>query len=153
MDPAADPAPGTEGLNTQSQKERDRAGSLGASPSQKHVSHTGGPDPVLGKMSKGSAPRGCPQHHQGLFQSRGGGRLPWVVQWLRLHAPTAGAPGLISGQGTRAHVLKLMIPHAAMKTWRAKKTKSWGQIFIFRKSQMSRKHLARGEGGHLPQAS
>ena len=31
-----------------------------------------------------------------------------MVQWLRLHAPNAGGPGLISGQGTK-------IPHAATK--------------------------------------
>ena len=27
-----------------------------------------------------------------------------VVQWLRLHAPNAGDPGLIPGQGTRSHM-------------------------------------------------
>ena len=30
-----------------------------------------------------------------------------VVQWLRLHAPNAGSPGLIPGQGTRSHMLQL----------------------------------------------
>ena len=30
-----------------------------------------------------------------------------VVQWLRLHAPKAGGPGSIPGQGTRSHM-----PHA-----------------------------------------
>ena len=28
-----------------------------------------------------------------------------VVQWLRLHAPNAGGPGSIPGQGTRSHIL------------------------------------------------
>ncbi|TEA34995.1 hypothetical protein DBR06_SOUSAS9710069, partial [Sousa chinensis] len=32
-----------------------------------------------------------------------------VVQWLRLHAPNAGGPGLISGQGTRSHMLQLRV--------------------------------------------
>ncbi|TEA31888.1 hypothetical protein DBR06_SOUSAS8310129, partial [Sousa chinensis] len=32
-----------------------------------------------------------------------------VVQWLRLHAPNAGGPGSIPGQGTRSHM------HAATK--------------------------------------
>ena len=46
-----------------------------------------------------------------------------VVQWLRLHAPNAGGPGLIPGQGTRSHMLQLRvrmpqikIPHATSKT-------------------------------------
>ena len=30
-----------------------------------------------------------------------------VVQWLRLHAPSAGGPGLIPGQGTRSHMQQL----------------------------------------------
>ena len=30
-----------------------------------------------------------------------------VVQWLRLHAPNAGDPGLIPGQGTRFHMPQL----------------------------------------------
>ena len=45
-----------------------------------------------------------------------------VVQWLRLHAPKAGGPGSISGQGTGSHKLQLRvhkpqlkIPHAMMK--------------------------------------
>ena len=38
-----------------------------------------------------------------------------VVQWLRLHAPHAGGLGLISGQGTRSHMLELNISHAATK--------------------------------------
>ncbi|TEA29277.1 hypothetical protein DBR06_SOUSAS14810096, partial [Sousa chinensis] len=29
-----------------------------------------------------------------------------VVQWLRLHAPSAGGPGSIPGQGTRSHMLQ-----------------------------------------------
>ena len=44
------------------------------------------------------------------------------VHWLRLHAPNAGAPGSIPGQGTRSHrlllrvcVLQPKISHATMK--------------------------------------
>ena len=36
-----------------------------------------------------------------------------VVQWLRLHAPNAGGPGSIPGQGTRSLMLQLKIPHTA----------------------------------------
>ena len=32
---------------------------------------------------------------------------PLVVQWLRLHAPDAGSPGSIPGQGTRPHTPQL----------------------------------------------
>ena len=41
-----------------------------------------------------------------------------VVQWLRLHAPSVGRPGLIPGQRTRIHTLQLKrdpIPYAATK--------------------------------------
>ena len=34
-------------------------------------------------------------------------RTSLVVQWLRLHAPNAGDPGLIPGQGTRFHMPQL----------------------------------------------
>ena len=36
-----------------------------------------------------------------------------VAQWLRLHAPNAGGPGLIPGQGTRSHM------HAVTKSLHA----------------------------------
>ncbi|TEA37244.1 hypothetical protein DBR06_SOUSAS10010020, partial [Sousa chinensis] len=36
-----------------------------------------------------------------------------VVQWLRLHAPSAGSRGSIPGQGTRSHM------HAATKSLHA----------------------------------
>ena len=32
-----------------------------------------------------------------------------VVQWLRLHTPNAGGPGLIPGQGSRSHILQLRV--------------------------------------------
>ena len=38
-----------------------------------------------------------------------------VVQWLRLHAPTAGGPGSIPDQGTRSRTPQLKIPHTATK--------------------------------------
>ena len=40
-----------------------------------------------------------------------------VVQWLRLHAASAGRLGLIPGQGAR-------IPHAATKTWHSQINKN-----------------------------
>ena len=30
-----------------------------------------------------------------------------MVEWLRLHTPNAGAPGLIPGQETRSYMLQL----------------------------------------------
>ena len=39
-----------------------------------------------------------------------------VVQWLRPCVPNAGDLGSIPGQGTRTHLSKLKIPHAATKT-------------------------------------
>ena len=50
------------------------------------------------------------------------GKTSLAVQWLRLHAPNAGGPGSIPGQGTRshmwqlrAHMLLLKIPNTATK--------------------------------------
>ena len=37
-----------------------------------------------------------------------------MVQWLRLHAPSAGGPSSIPGQETQAHMLQLR-PGAAKK--------------------------------------
>ena len=47
-----------------------------------------------------------------------------VVQWLRLHAPSAGGPASIPGQGTTSHMHTAVkspnaatkIPHATTKT-------------------------------------
>ena len=38
-----------------------------------------------------------------------------VVQWLRLHVPSARGPCSIPDQGTRSHMPQLKIPHAATK--------------------------------------
>ena len=38
-----------------------------------------------------------------------------VVQWLRLHAPSAEDPGSIPGQGTRSRMPQLKSVHAASK--------------------------------------
>ena len=32
-----------------------------------------------------------------------------MVQWLRLHAPSAEGPGLTPGQGTRSHTPQLRV--------------------------------------------
>ena len=50
------------------------------------------------------------------FVHKKGWGTPLAVQWLRLHASTAGGTGLIPGQGTK-------IPHA---TRCGKKKKKWG---------------------------
>ena len=38
-----------------------------------------------------------------------------MLQWLTLHTPNAGGPGLIPGQGTRSHMLQLRIPMPQLK--------------------------------------
>ena len=49
-----------------------------------------------------------------------------VVQWLRLHAPTAGAQGSIPGWGTKSHKLQLKIQYAETKTQHSQiKKKRW----------------------------
>ena len=40
-----------------------------------------------------------------------------VVQWLRLHAPNAGGPVSIPGQGTGSHMLQIKVLHATTKAW------------------------------------
>ena len=62
-------------------------------------------------------------------------------QWLRLHAPNAGGPGSIPGQGTRSHMPQLKIPCAATGTQHSqintqtnlkkkeKKCQDWTSIF------------------------
>ena len=47
-----------------------------------------------------------------------------VVQWLRLHAPNAGRPGSIPGQGTRSHMLQLRVCVPQIKMLRAT-AKTW----------------------------
>ena len=55
---------------------------------------------------------------------KGGSGASLVVQRLRLHAPNAGSPGCIPGQGTRSHLQQLKkilhptteTPHMATKT-------------------------------------
>ena len=32
-----------------------------------------------------------------------------TVQWLRLHAPNTGGPGLVPGQETRSHMTQLRV--------------------------------------------
>ena len=58
-----------------------------------------------------------------------------VVQWLRRHAPNAGGPCSIPGQGTKSHVsqlrvqmLQLKTQSATTKTQLSRKNK---QIYIF----------------------
>ena len=56
-----------------------------------------------------------------------------VVQWLRLQAPNAGGLDCIPGQGTRACMFHLKIPHAAAMTLyghghiKKKTEKSWNR--------------------------
>ena len=38
-----------------------------------------------------------------------------MVQWLRLHAPSAGGLGSIPDRGTRSHMLQLKILHTSTK--------------------------------------
>ena len=48
----------------------------------------------------------CEEVQDGAVNSKQTGTSP-VVQWLRLHAPNAGGPGLIPGRGTRSRMLQL----------------------------------------------
>ena len=50
-------------------------------------------------------------------------RISLMVQWLRLHTPNAGGPGVIPGQGTVSDMLQPRVPmlqqkilHAVTKT-------------------------------------
>ena len=54
-----------------------------------------------------------------------------VVQWLRLHAPNAGAPGSIPSQGPRSHMPQLKIPCAATKTWHSQVKKYFFKKHVF----------------------
>ena len=47
------------------------------------------------------------------------GDFPGGTKWLRLHAPNAGGPGSIPGQGTRSHI------HAATKSLHATTKEPW----------------------------
>ena len=51
-----------------------------------------------------------------------------VVQQLGLHAPNAGVPGLIAGQGTRSHMLQLRARMLQLKTPRAATKTQCSQI-------------------------
>jgi len=66
-----------------------------------------------------------------------------VVQWLRLHAPSAEGPGAISGQGTRSHKLQpgvhtpatkepsscnWKVLHSGAKTWRSQINKEQSML-------------------------
>ena len=53
-----------------------------------------------------------------------------MVQGLRLHAPNAGGPGSIPGQGTRAHMpATRKIQHAAAKGLHAASKTEYPLIF------------------------
>ena len=65
-----------------------------------------------------------------------------MVKCLRLHAPNAGAPGLIPGQETRFHmssIIRLMILSATTKTWC-----SHGNKFFFFNLSMKEAQGGRG---------
>ena len=53
-------------------------------------------------------------------------RTSLVGQWLRLHAPNAGDPGSLPGQGTKSHSQQLKGSHVQLKTLHAT-TKTPGQ--------------------------
>ena len=47
-----------------------------------------------------------------------------VVQWLRLHAPSAGGPGSIPGQGSRSHTPQLRVCMLQLKDSRLPQLKT-----------------------------
>ena len=84
-------------------------------------------------------------------------KTPWgtslMVQWLRLHIPNAGGPGLIPGRGTRSHMPQLRvcmlqrrskIPCAATKTRPSKKKKKRvsKNKYLKREKLLEIKHLS-----------
>ena len=64
-----------------------------------------------------------------------------VAQWLRLQAPNSGGLGSIPGQGTRSHLSKLKIPHAATKT-------RCSQIIFLKSYSFSNSHVWMWELDH-----
>lgn len=54
-----------------------------------------------------------------------------VVQWLKLHIPSAGFLGSIPDQGSRSHMQQLRVQMLQLKSPRAT-TKTWcSQVFFF----------------------
>ncbi|TEA35059.1 hypothetical protein DBR06_SOUSAS33710015, partial [Sousa chinensis] len=39
-----------------------------------------------------------------------------VAQWLGRHAPNAGGPGSVPGQGTRSHMPQLRVPMPQLRS-------------------------------------
>ena len=86
---------------------------------------------------------GFTQTHIFFFNKYTGGTFA-VVQRLRLHAPNAGGPGSIPGQGTRSYMLQLKILYAASKIWWSQMNKQIGIFFwdlqYFEKSLQTNQH-------------
>ena len=72
-----------------------------------------------------------------------------VVQWLKLHAPNAGGPSSIPGQGTRSHVLQLNILHAVSKMPLIT-TKSWHTQISKKKKKKKNPPANAGDTGSIP---
>ena len=64
-----------------------------------------------------------------LILLKDGMRTSLVVQWLRLHSPSA-EPGSILGWGTGSHMLQLKIPPVATKTLR--KPSTFTYLFMYK---------------------
>ena len=100
----------------------------------------------------------------GVGQEMGSGHF-LVVQWLRLHCPSAGGPGLITGQGTRSHMTQLKgvcavtkIKNPAFCNWdpaqpnkylRKKRERwvllwDWGLRYLYERNTMP---ISPGDGG------
>ena len=50
-------------------------------------------------------------------------RTPLTVQGLRLHAPRAGGPGSVPGQGNRSYMLQLKDPQSQISNFLKRKKK------------------------------
>ena len=66
---------------------------------------------------KGSLACCSPWDHKELDVTEQQQGLSLVVQWLRLHAPNAGALGSIPAQGTRSHMPQLKDPAVLNEDW------------------------------------
>ena len=67
-----------------------------------------------------------------------------VVQWLRLHAASAEDPSLIAGQGTRSHMLKPKILHAATKNRQSQINKYFKKLNVKKDSDILGLHHTDG---------
>ena len=73
-----------------------------------------------------------------------------VVQWLRLHPPSAREQGSIPGQGPRSDRPQLTIPHAATQPQHSQINKYFKKLFKKKTLKKKKKSLNTSVIGHTP---